>query len=133
MIGRLGVPAAPLANASLRARPLRVAAEKLLGIHRDARDAGLRAPHRFRSWAKRHKSPAAPRRAVYFHGCGTDYYEPDAGRKTVAVLEHNGFQVDIPKQDCCGLPLQSNGLFDDARSYVLSSHARSRRTRATAP
>ena len=35
------------------------------------------------------------------------------------MLEHNGFQVDIPKQDCCGLPLQSNGLFDDARSYVL--------------
>ena len=118
VIGRLGVPAAPLANASLRARPLRVAAEKLLGIHRDAPMPSF-ARRTFRSWAKRHKSPAAPRRAVYFHGCGTDYYEPDAGRKTVAVLEHNGFQVDIPKQDCCGLPLQSNGLFDDARSYVL--------------
>ena len=25
----------------------------------------------------------------------------------------------VPKQDCCGLPLQSNGLFDDARKYVL--------------
>ena len=37
---------------------------------------------------------------------------------TVAVLEHNGFAVDVPKQDCCGLPLQSNGLFDDARAYV---------------
>jgi glycerol-3-phosphate dehydrogenase subunit C len=34
------------------------------------------------------------------------------------VLEHNGFQVDVPKQDCCGLPLQSNGLFDDARGYL---------------
>jgi glycerol-3-phosphate dehydrogenase subunit C len=37
---------------------------------------------------------------------------------TVALLEHNGLAVDIPKQGCCGLPLQSNGLFDDARSYV---------------
>jgi glycerol-3-phosphate dehydrogenase subunit C len=37
---------------------------------------------------------------------------------TVAVLAHNGFAVDVPKQDCCGLPLQSNGLFDDARTYV---------------
>jgi glycerol-3-phosphate dehydrogenase subunit C len=37
---------------------------------------------------------------------------------TVAVLAHNGFAVDVPKQDCCGLPLQSNGLFDDARGYV---------------
>ena len=37
---------------------------------------------------------------------------------TVALLEHNGIAVEVPKQDCCGLPLQSNGLFDDARAYV---------------
>ena len=37
---------------------------------------------------------------------------------TVALLEHNGIAVEVPKQDCCGLPLQSNGLFDDARGYV---------------
>jgi glycerol-3-phosphate dehydrogenase subunit C len=36
----------------------------------------------------------------------------------VEVLEHNGFEVIVPKQDCCGLPLQSNGLFDAARGYV---------------
>src|ERR1700754_593723 len=44
---------------------------------------------------------------------------------TVAVLEHNGLQVEVPlKQDCCGLPLQSNGLFDDARKYVHKLAAR---------
>src|SRR3712207_1218042 len=36
----------------------------------------------------------------------------------VEVLSHNGFAVDVPKQDCCGLPLQSNGLFDEARGYT---------------
>jgi glycerol-3-phosphate dehydrogenase subunit C len=36
----------------------------------------------------------------------------------VALLEHNGIAVDVPKQGCCGLPLQSNGLFDDARRYA---------------
>jgi glycerol-3-phosphate dehydrogenase subunit C len=55
---------------------------------------------------------------VYFHGCGANYYEPRVGEMTVAVLAHNGFAVDVPKQDCCGLPLQSNGMFDDARTYV---------------
>ncbi len=35
------------------------------------------------------------------------------------ILEHNGFEVVVPKQDCCGLPLQSSGLFDDARKVVL--------------
>jgi glycerol-3-phosphate dehydrogenase subunit C len=56
---------------------------------------------------------------VYFHGCSTNYYEPRLGEMTVAVLEHNGFRVLVPpNQECCGLPLQSNGLFDDARRYV---------------
>jgi glycerol-3-phosphate dehydrogenase subunit C len=36
----------------------------------------------------------------------------------VRVLEHNGFRVVIPPQDCCGLPLQSNGNFPAARAYA---------------
>jgi glycerol-3-phosphate dehydrogenase subunit C len=126
VLGRLGTPTARLANASLGSRPLRIAAERVLGIHRDAPVARF-AGRTFGSWARRHSSPATGRRIVYFHGCGTQYYEPEVGKQTVAVLEHNGYQVDIPKQDCCGLPLQSNGLFDDARKYVL------RLARALAP
>ena len=52
----------------------------------------------------------------------------------VAVLEHNGFQVIVPKQGCCGLPLQSNGLFPAARSYVrrlAAAALRPTRARAT--
>jgi glycerol-3-phosphate dehydrogenase subunit C len=126
VLGRLGTPVAPIANAALRLRPLRTLGERALGVHRDAplpRFAG----RTFRAWARRHASPPAKRRAVYFHGCGTQYYEPEVGEKVVAVLEKNGFEVVIPKQDCCGLPLQSNGLFDDARQYVL------RLARALAP
>jgi glycerol-3-phosphate dehydrogenase subunit C len=126
VLGRLGTPVAPLANATLRLRPLRILAERALGVHRDAPVPKF-AGRRFRSWARRHRSPATGRRVVYFHGCGTEYYEPAVGEKVVAVLEHNGFQVEIPEQDCCGLPLQSNGLFDDARKYVL------RLARALAP
>jgi len=119
VLGRIGTPVAPLANLSLRLRPFRILAEKVIGVHRDAALPKF-AGRSFRAWAKKHKSPPAQRRVVYFHNCGTQYYEPDVGEKVVAVLEHNGFQVDIPlKQDCCGLPLQSNGLFDDARKYVL--------------
>ena len=42
------------------------------------------------------------------------------------MLEHNGFEVVVPKQDCCGLPLQSSGLFDDARKVVLTPRPRAR-------
>ncbi len=116
-LGRAGTPTAPIANWSLSSRPVRILAEKLLGVHRDA-PAPRFAGRRFSSWARTHASPAAPRRVVYFHGCGTEYYEPWEGERVVAVLEHNGFEVVVPKQDCCGLPLQSSGLFDDARRVV---------------
>jgi glycerol-3-phosphate dehydrogenase subunit C len=117
LAGRLGTPAAPLANWTLSNRLLRRGAERIVGLHRDApmpRFAG----RTFQRWARAHMAPAAQRRVAFFHGCGTNYYEPRLGELTVALLEHNGYRVEVPKQDCCGLPLQSNGLFDDARGYV---------------
>jgi len=117
VIGRVGTPVAPLANWALRNRAIRAATERLLGIHRDApmpRFAG----RTFQRWARRHVSPAAQRTVVYFHACGTNYYEPAVGEMVVAVLEHNGCRVIIPSQGCCGLPLQSNGNFPAARAYV---------------
>ena len=117
VIGRLGTPAAPIANWTLRNRAFRLLVEKVVGIHRDAAMPEF-AGRTFQSWARKHRSPAAAKRVVYFHGCGANYYEPRVGEMAVAVLAHNGFAVDVPKQDCCGLPLQSNGLFDDARTYV---------------
>ena len=129
VLGRVGTPVAPVANWALRARPARRLAHRLLGIHRDApmpRFAG----QTFQRWARRRRSPAAERTVVYFHACGTNYYEPEVGKLVVAVLEHNGFHVVVPPQDCCGLPLQSNGNFEAARTYVrrlvarLAPHAR---------
>ena len=117
VLGRFGTPVAPLANWALHNRALRYLGERLLGIHRDAalpRFAG----RTFQRWARKHVSPAAERTIVYFHACGTNYYEPTVGRMTVDVLEHNGFHVVVPPQDCCGLPLQSNGNFPAARAYV---------------
>ena len=117
VLGRLGTPVAPLANRALRSAALRRLAHRLLGIHRDAplpRFAG----RTFQGWARRHRGPARERSVVYFHGCGTNYYEPVLGEMVVGVLEHNGFHVVVPPQDCCGLPLQSNGNFKAARAYV---------------
>ena len=123
-LGRAGTPVAPLANLSLKLKPARILIEKTLGIHRDAAMPAF-AGRRFSSWArKRSDALKSARKIVYFHGCGTEYYEPWEGEKMVAILEHNGFEVVVPKQDCCGLPLQSSGLFDDARK-VLSTLARS--------
>jgi glycerol-3-phosphate dehydrogenase subunit C len=133
VLGRLGTPVAPLANWTLNNRAMRILAERVLGIARDASLPSF-AGRTFQAWAKKHTPPpTATKQIVFFHNCGTNYYEPDMGEKTVAVLEHNGFEVIVPKQDCCGLPLQSNGIFPAARKYAtklardLAPHARAGR------
>ncbi len=80
------------------------------------------APHTFVGWMKKHKTPATPRTrgpVVFFHGCAGGYFEVETSIKTVQVLEHLGHEVIVPKQGCCGLAQQSNGLFDDATKSVL--------------
>ncbi|HWI21299.1 MAG TPA: anaerobic glycerol-3-phosphate dehydrogenase subunit C [Baekduia sp.] len=118
LLGKLGTPTAPLANWTLGNAPFRWLVEKLLHVHRDAplpRFAGRRFNRKAR---KRARLPDARRKVVFFHGCGADYYDDHLAEMTVAVLEHNGIAVEIPKQGCCGLPMQSSGLFKDARRYV---------------
>jgi glycerol-3-phosphate dehydrogenase subunit C len=46
------------------------------------------------------------------------------GVAAVLVLEHNGYEVIVPPQGCCGLPLLSNGEFDTAHKGHDSNLAR---------
>jgi glycerol-3-phosphate dehydrogenase subunit C len=118
LLGQLSMPVAPLANLVLGLRPVRWLMEKVLGIHRDAPLPKF-SWWSFQGWARRHAPPAQARRTVvYFHGCSANYYEPHVGQAAVAVLEHNGCRVMIPSQGCCGLPLQSNGDYENARRYA---------------
>ena len=116
VLGRLGTPVAPLANWALRDPLVRAIAQRLAGIHHKA-PMPMFAGRTFQRWARNHRSPTTDRSVVYFHACGTNYYEPGVGEIVVSVLEHNGYHVVVPPQDCCGLPLQSNGDFDGARRY----------------
>jgi len=115
LLGKLGQPVAPLANLLLNFAPSRWFADKVLGIAPGAPLPKF-SSRTFSSWLKKRRPPAGlPRKIVYFHGCSTEYYEPRVGRAAIHVLEANGFEVLVPEQQCCGLPLLSNGLFDAAR------------------
>jgi glycerol-3-phosphate dehydrogenase subunit C len=116
-LGKFASPIAPLANTILRLGLARWLMQSLLGIH-------ARAPlppfssSRFSTWFhSREKQKEKERKVVFFHGCSTEYYEPRIGRAAVRVLEANGFEVIVPTQNCCGLPLLSNGEFKAARTY----------------
>jgi glycerol-3-phosphate dehydrogenase subunit C len=118
LLGRLGTPVAPLANWTLQNPALRWAIERTLGVDRRAPLPPF-AGRTFRAWFRRREAPPRPaaRKVVYFHGCSTNYYEPRVGEAAVEVLEHNGCEVLLAPQNCCGLPLLSNGEFAAARRY----------------
>lgn len=120
LLGKVMTPVAPIANAVLGSRPLRIAMEKVIGVHRDA-PMPTAHTQSFIDWAKHHQPPATPRTrgpVVFFHGCAGGYFEVQTSIHTVEVLEYLGYEVIVPKQGCCGLAQQSNGMFQEARAAV---------------
>ena len=118
-LGKVAQPVAPLANFFFQLKPARWLAEAAFHIHREAPFPAF-SGQKFTTWFDRRQLNARPNgrpKVVYFHGCSTQYYEPRVGRAAVGVLEANGFEVIIPPQNCCGLPLLSNGEFKAARQY----------------
>ena len=108
LMGAVMTPVAPLANAALGIKPLRVAVEKVIGIHRDAPMPTART-QTLQGWLKKRPAPTVRPtrgRVVYFHGCAGGYCEVETSKKAIEVLEHLGYEVLVPKQGCCGLAQQ---------------------------
>jgi glycerol-3-phosphate dehydrogenase subunit C len=59
------------------------------------------------------------KKIAYFYGCYTNANEVDVGKATVQVLEANGFEVILPPQRCCGIPMLGNGDFKEAKKMAL--------------
>jgi glycerol-3-phosphate dehydrogenase subunit C len=123
-LGRWGSTFAPLSNLPLVFRPARRMMEAAFKIdHRAALPRFARQP--FRAWFRRHrrqfKTSQAGHKVLYFHGCSTNHYEPWVGRAAVSVLRHNGCEVILGKQNCCGLPAQANGDFQTLHQLAESN------------
>lgn len=121
LMGMGMTPVAPVANAALRFKPLRAAVQKVVGVHQDAPMPEAHSQS-FEGWMKHRPprtTPATRGPIVFFHGCAGDYFEVETSKRTVEVLEHIGYEVLVPKQGCCGLAQQSNGMFSGARKAVL--------------
>lgn len=116
LLGRLNRPIAPLVNRVLQNGLVRRAMQAALRI--DAR-APMPAfsPHSFRAMHRRYPYRSG-RRVAYFYACSTEYYEPELGMKAAQVMERNGYEMVLPAQNCCGLPLISNGDYAAARKYA---------------
>jgi len=121
LMGRVMTPVAPVANGVLKLAPARVIAEKVIGLHRHAPMPKAHT-QTFDGWFKKHQRLGDGSRGqiVFFHGCAGRFFEVETSKMTVEVLEFLGYEVVVPKQGCCGLAQQSNGLFNEASAAVLA-------------
>ena len=103
---------APLSNLVLGNRVARGIVEGLTGIdHRRQ----LPAFHRPTMTPVR---PDSRKAVVYYYGCYVNYTDPELGRATRHILEHNGYTVIIPPQSCCGVAAFACGDWRAARRYA---------------
>jgi glycerol-3-phosphate dehydrogenase subunit C len=131
LLSRFGSLTAPLANFGNRNPLFRLLMERVVGIHRK-RPLPKYQWLTFESWFKRRHREISPpplgevrvgarRTVAYFYGCWVDFNERRLGEQVVAVLERNGIEVIVPRQQCCGIPAVVNSNTDLARKYGVEN------------
>ncbi len=85
----------------------------------------------FTTWfKKRGPSPKTGKQVVLFNDTFNTYNHPEVAIAATEVLERLGYEVILPGHYCCGRPMISKGLVDDARKSAqetvakLAPHAR---------
>jgi len=55
------------------------------------------------------------KKVVYYPGCTAEFWNPEIGKASVRILEKNGFQVIVPRHQCCSIAALSYGNVTMAR------------------
>jgi len=117
LFGRLGSLLSPILNPLLRNSLAKWTLDTVLNIDKRRKLPGYQYPT-FRQWFRDHRFQS-DKKVAYFYGCYVNTNEVDVGKATVQVLEANGFEVVLPLQKCCGIPMLGNGNFKEARRMGL--------------
>ncbi len=115
-LSRLGTgPLAPLINAATRNPWLRALMERTLGVSQK-RTLPEFAAEPFTTWFRNRGAPqGSARQVVLFNDSFNTWNDPHVAIAATQVLEALGFEVLLPGHRCCGRPMMSGGLVDDAR------------------
>ena len=117
-LNRLGCALAPLSNWVAQGAPARWFFDRVLRIH-GRRQLPPFASQTFDRWfASRNgaRSAGGQGPVVLFSDCYMTYNYPDIGKAAVKVLEAAGFEVILAEKKCCGRPMISKGLLQEAKA-----------------
>src|SRR5258705_351985 len=99
--------------------------ERMAGIDR-RRPLPRFARETFTDWFDARRAPReAPRGdVVLFHDTFITYNAPEIGRAAVELLEVAGYRVQLVDKKCCGRPLISKGMLEEAKAHAEWNVAR---------
>ncbi len=120
---------APLANAAVRSAAVRWLNERMFGIDRrrilpawTGDTFGRRFARRAASRSSSNPQPRIPGSSVVlFTDTFTNYSHPEIGLAAVDVLSIAGIETRLVPHVCCGRPLISQGLLEEARSLAQAN------------
>jgi Fe-S oxidoreductase len=120
--GSLARASLGMANVMNRVSAHRFLMEKVLGVHRDKLLPEF-ASSTFERWAEGRGLMAVDEpEVVLFQTCYVQNNEPQIGRDTVEVLEHNSVKVACSKGlQCCGMPAWEIGDLETVRSRAKAN------------
>ncbi len=127
-LNRLGAMAPAMANFANRLPPVRFILNRVLGVA-PQRSLPAFATSLYKWFERRSPAQGRPQsemahtpandasvrpRVVLYADCFTTYNDPHIGKAAVRVLEALGYEVLLPRVDCCGRAMMSTGLLADA-------------------
>ena len=126
-LARWGSRFAPLANAIARSAPVRWLNEQAIGLDRRRLPPAWASTTFAAGFQSRPRPKSRPEDApavAIFNDTFTNYYNPAVGMAGARVLDLLGFDVSLAGNACCGRPLISQGLLDEARRAAFLNSVR---------
>ena len=124
-LNRLGSRYAPVSNWLAGSGLGRSLASRMLGISKERRLPTF-ARQSFPEWfAQRPRSAAEAKygAVALYNDTFMNYNYPEIGIATVQLLEAGGYSVELLNGGCCGRPMISKGLLDQARQQAMDNIA----------
>jgi len=121
-LSKWGSRFAPLSNTVARSAPARWLGERVFAVdRRRTLPPWSRETFSVRFARTRRPEAEARSRAVLFCDTFTNYNHPEIGADAVTVLDAVGVAIELVPHVCCGRPLISQGLLDDARDLAAAN------------
>jgi Fe-S oxidoreductase len=111
---------APISNWIAGSLPSRWVNDKLLALdQRRALPPWKRQT--FEKWLARNpRQQGGGSSITLFNDTFTNHYEPEIGVSALEILERGGGSVNVVRPGCCGRPLISQGLLEEARAHAAT-------------